>query len=174
MAILDTLNIAFTKISIALITLFIGFIIAKLAGKIAKKVLAEAELNRILTAAGFKPLSDAFGIIIEYFIYAATILVILQQFGLTYVVIGIIIAVTAAILLISLLLAIRDFIPNAIAGLFIRRKMKKLLGKKVQVGKIRGRLESVGIINSTIRDKDEHCVPHLYASRNEITRLRAN
>ncbi len=174
MAFIQVLHLLFTKVSVAMLTLFIGFIIAKLAGKIAKKVLAEAELNRILVAAGFKPLSDALGVIIEYVIYAATILVILQQFGLTYIVLGIISIIGIIVVLFSLLLALRDFIPNAVVGLFIRRKMKKFLGKKVQIGTVSGTLEHVGIIRSTVRDKDEHCVPHLYTSRKEITRLRAS
>jgi small-conductance mechanosensitive channel len=174
MAFIEAMQAFFTKISIALLTLFIGFIIAKLAGKIAKRIMAEAELNRILVAAGFKPLSDAFGVIIEYIIYAATILVILQQFGLTTVVLSILGAIAAVIIIFSLLLAIRDFIPNAVAGLFVRKKLKKFLGKKVQIGTVRGRLENIGIVNSTLRDKDEHCVPHFYTSRKEITRPRAN
>ena len=174
MALITTIHAFATKISIALLTLFIGFIIAKLAGKIAKKVMAEAELNRILVSAGFKPLSDALGIIIEYVIYAATILIILQQFGLTSIVLGIITAIAVVVILFSLLLALRDFIPNAIAGLFIRKKLKKFLGKKVQIGSVSGKLEQIGIIKSTLRNKDEHCVPHLYTSRKEIKLLRAN
>lgn len=173
MALINTLHTIFTKISIALLTLFIGFIIAKLGGKITKRVMAEAELNKILVAAGFRPLSDALSIIIEYVIYAATILVILQQFGLAGIVLGIIITITAAAVLFSLLLAIRDFIPNAVAGLFIRKRLKHFLGKKIQIGNIAGTLEHIGIVKSTLRDKDEHCVPHLYTSRQTITRLRA-
>ena len=173
MALISTLHTVFTKISMALLTLFIGFIIAKLAGKIAKRVMAEAELNRILVSAGFKPLSDALGIIIEYVIYAATILVILQQFGLTTIVLSILAVMAAIIILFSLLLAVRDFIPNAVAGLFIRKKLKRLLGKRVRIGNITGKLEHIGIVRSTIRDKDEHCVPHFYTSKNEITLLRA-
>ncbi len=163
-----------TRIAIALITLFAGFIIAKLASRIAKKLLAEAELNRILVSAGFKPLSDALGTILEYVIYTATLLVILQQFGLTKIVLGIIATLAVIIIGISILLAFRDFIPNAVAGLFLRKKAKQHIGKKVQIGAVTGTLEKFGIISSTIRDKDEHCVPHLYTSKQKITRLRAN
>lgn len=174
MPFITTIHAFATKFSIALLTLFIGFIIAKLAGKIAKRVMAEAELNRILVSAGFRPLSDALGIIIEYIIYTLTILVILQQFGLTSIVLNILATIATIIILFSLLLALRDFIPNAIAGLFIRKKMKKLLGEKVQIGSVSGTLEHIGIIGSTLRSKDEHCVPHLYTSRKDVTRLRAN
>jgi len=173
MALVDALHTLFTKVSIAFLMLFIGFIIAKLAGKIAKRVLAEAELNRILTSAGFKPLSDAFGVIIEYIIYTITIFVILHQFGLTAIVLSILGVVGIIIVLFSILLSVRDFVPNAVAGLFIRKRLKMFLGKKVQIGNVSGRLEHVGIVNSILRNGGEHCVPHFYASRKEITRPRA-
>lgn len=135
--------------------------------------MAEAELNRILTAAGFRPLSDALGVILEYIIYAATVLVILQQFGLTEIVLGIIAVIAIVAIGFSLVLAVRDFIPNAIVGLFLRKKMKKFLGKKICIGDVSGRLEHYGIVASVIKNKDEYYVPHLYTSRQEITRLRA-
>jgi len=163
-----------SKIAVALVTIFTGFIIAKLTGRIAKRIMAEAELNRILTAAGFKPLSDALAKILEYLIYTATLLVVLQQFGLTKLVLGIIAGVLIIIIGFSLLLAFRDFIPNFVARIFIRKKMKELIGQKIKIGSIKGRLEKFGLVASIIRDKDEHYVPHLYTSKQKITRLRAS
>jgi hypothetical protein len=174
MEVITKLHAITTIIAVAMITIFAGFIIAKLTGKLAKRILKEAELNRILVAAGFRPLSDALGTIIEYLIYTATVLVVLHQFGLTQIVLAIIAILGAIIVAFSLLLAIRDFIPNAVAGLFMRRKIKKFIGKHVTIGRISGTLINYGIISSIIKNKDEHCVPHLYTSKHGITRLRAN
>ncbi len=162
------------KITIASLTIIIGFFIAKLASRIARKVMAEAELNRILTSAGFKPLSDALAIIIEYLIYAITLLFVLQSFGLTKIVLGIVAIIAIIVICFSLLLAARDFIPNFAAGILLRKKMKPHIGKKIQIGDVKGRLQRFGLIASTLVDKDEHCVPHLYTSRQKITQLRAN
>jgi small-conductance mechanosensitive channel len=174
MGLLQILHAIGIKISVATIIILIGFIIAKLASRITKRVLAEAEINRILTSAGFKPLSDAIGSILEYVIYTITLLFVLQYFGLAKIVLGIILIIAIIALGFSLVLAFRDFIPNAIVGLFLRKKMKKLLGKKVTIGEMSGRLEHIGIVACVLKNKDEHYIPHLYTSKQNITRLRAS
>jgi small-conductance mechanosensitive channel len=174
MGILTVLQNFLSKIAVALITIFAGFIIAKLAHRIVNRVMIEAEINRILTAAGLKTLSDTIGSIAEYFIYTATLLIVLQQFGLTKLVLGIIGLIAVIVIGFSLLLAIRDFIPNFVAGMFIRKTMKKHLGKKVQLGGIKGRLERIGPVASVIKNKDEHHIPHMWASKRKLTRLQAS
>jgi hypothetical protein len=173
MAIMGILQQWLGKIIVALITLFVGFIIAKLAGLLTKRVLHEAEINRILTTAGMK-LDEALGRLVEYALYVITLLVILNQFGLTKLVLGILITIAIALIAFSLLLTIKDFIPNAITGMFIRKKLHANLGKKVKIGMVTGKLVHVGIIQSVIKDGGEHHVPHLYTSKENITRIRAS
>jgi len=161
-------------ITVALITILVGFIIAKLASRIAKRVMKEAELNRILAKAGLRPFSDTIGSLIEYLLYMATLLIVLQQLGLTTLVLGIIIIIAAIVIGFILLLAVRNFIPNALVGIFVRQRMKRYLGKKVRLGSITGRLEHIGIVASVIKNADEHSIPHLYASKQKIKPLRAS
>ena len=157
-----------TKIEIGLIIFFAGFVIAKLVGRLLKRFLAEAELNRILESAGFKPLSNVIAVIVEYFIYVATLFVILQQFGLTKLVLGIIVVLAFIVLALSFFLAVRDFVPNVVAGFFLRKRMKPLLQKYVQIGSVKGKLVSFGLVGSILKDKEHYYVPHLYASRQKI------
>ena len=161
------------KMVVALITLFVGFIIAKLAGLLTKRVLHEAEINRVLATAGMK-LDEAIGRLVEYLLYVITLLVILNQFGLTKLVLGILITLAIALMAFSLLLAIKDFVPNAITGLFIRKKLKSNLGKKVKIGMVTGKLVHVGVVQSVVKDGGEHHVPHLYTSKENITKIRAS
>jgi len=165
MGFIEVFRQAYSQIAVALITIFVGVIIAKLAGRVTKRVLAEAELNKILVRAGFKPMSDAVGALVEYCIYIATVLVLLQQFGLTEIVLGIIAIIALAVIAFSLTLTVRDFIPNAIVGLYIRKRMQSKLGKQVQIGAVKGRLEHFGVVASTIKNEDENYVPHLYSSK---------
>jgi len=87
--VLDTLTNIVQQTAAAIIALLIGFILAKLIGRFAKRVFAEAELNRMFTAAGFNIMGDTLARFVEYTIYVITILVALQQLGLTELVIGI-------------------------------------------------------------------------------------
>lgn len=155
----------YDKFAVAIIILLAGFIIAKIAGKIVKRILAEADINKILAKAKVTPMSDALGGIVEYALYLATIIVVLQQFGLANITLWIIGTIAIVVILFSLTLTIRDFIPNAIAGLFIKKRLNAKLGKQVKIGIISGRLEHVGIVASTIRNSDEQYVPHLYTSK---------
>lgn len=173
MALMELIRQLAGKSIVALVTLLIGFIIAKLAGRITRRILSEAEINRILATEDMK-LDKAISRLVEYVIYAITLLVILQQFGLTKLVLGIIITIAVVIIGFSALLAIKDFIPNAITGLFIKRKLKQNLGKKVRIGIVTGKLVHVGIVESVIQDKEEHHISHLYTSRQNITQVRAS
>lgn len=165
MGLMTAMQWVYSKFAVAIIILLAGFIIAKIAGKLVKKVLAEAELNKILAKAKFTPMSDALGAIVEYALYAATLLVVLQQFGVANIAAWVIGIIAAIIIIFSLTLALRDFIPNAIVGLFIRKKLKAKLGKQIQIGMISGKLVQVGIVASTIKNADEQYVPHLYSSK---------
>jgi len=156
------------KIAAAILIILAGFIIAKLASKFISRILAEAELNRIMKAAGFQPISDTIGYLIEYLIYAGTILMALQQVGLTNIVLGFLVAVAAIVIIISLTLTLRDFVPNAVTGLFMRSELTKKAGQSVRIGVVDGRLLRVGITSSVIDDNGEHYVPHLYTARNKI------
>ena len=163
-----------TKIEIALIIFFVGFIIAKLASRIIKKLLAEAEINRILESAGCKPISNTIGTITQYIIYVITLLVILQQFGLTKLVLAIVFISATIVIIISLLLAIREFIPNFAAGIFVRKKLKPYLGKNIQIGTVKGKLKNYGLTGSMLVDKEEYYIPHLYTSKQKIKLSQAN
>lgn len=154
-----------TKIEIALIVFFVGFIIAKLTARILKKLLAEAELNRILESAGFKPISNSIASLVQYVIYTVTLFIILQQFGLTKIVLIIVVIIAFLVFAFSLLLAVRDFVPNAVAGLWLRKKLRPYIGKNIKIGNVKGRLKRVGVVSSIIKDEEEYHVPHLYASK---------
>jgi small conductance mechanosensitive channel len=110
-------------------------------------------------------MSDAFGALVEFALYLATLIIILQQFGLATITLWIIGSIAVIVVFFSLTLTVRDFIPNFIIGLIIRKKLKAKLGKHVRFGMISGKLEQVGIVASTIRNSDEHYVPHLYTSK---------
>jgi len=174
MEILKLIRAISIQSSIAIITLFTGIIIAKISKKIVKKVLIEAEINTILNAAGFRPLSEELARITEYIIYGITIFIILQQFGITRILINALIAIIIVVLIITTMISTRHHIPNAITGLFIKKKIKKYLGKKIQIDNIKGKLEEIGISSIKIKNKEEYHIPYLYLKKHKIKQLQAN
>ena len=64
-----------------------------------------------------------------------------------------------------LLFALKDFIPNFITGLFVKKKLKTSVGKKVKIGIVKGTLKDLGAASCTIIDKEPHVVPYTYVKK---------
>ena len=146
-----------SQFEIAFITLFTGLIIAKIVGKIARWVLLQAELDQI--SAG---ISDALSEIIKYVLYAVTLFLILQQFKLTKPVFFVLLFAITAIFVVLVLVALLDFILNAALGLYLRSKLKRFKGKRIQIGLVSGVLTSIGPVDCVIKDKEIFVVPYKY------------
>ena len=164
---------AVLKATAVIVSLFLGIVIAKLSGKITKHILAQAEINRLLKKSGIKAIDQRVGSMVEWAIYIFTILFILQQLGLTRVVLTILVIASTLIITLSAIIAFRNFIPNAVQGLFIRKELDRHVGKKVEIGSVKGRLKKVGIIQSIIIDGEKHYIPHVY-SQKHIKQLQAS
>lgn len=173
MALVDWLTSSVNRLVVPIVTLLIGFLIGKIAGKLSRRVLAEAEINRLLAAAGMA-LDDLLARCVEYGVYGITILILLQQFGLTKIAIGFIIAIVAILIGFSLVLAIRDFVPNFFAGFIVKKTLEPHLNKTIKIGMTKGKLKKIGVTECIIEDKEEHHVPHRYTVNSGIKQLRAN
>jgi len=149
-----------------IVILLAGFIIAKFAGKITKRILHETELNAILESAKLPPLSNSIALLVEIIIIIATILFVLQQLGLAIIAIIILAALGGIVILATLLVSIRDAIPNLVAGIYIRSKLKKKIGQNVKIGMTKGKLLRIRAFDSIVDSGDEIHVPHTYTARN--------
>jgi hypothetical protein len=149
-----------------IVILLVGFILAKLAGKITKRVFHETEVDSILKTAGLPPLSNGIAILVEILIAIGTIFFILERLGLAVIAMSIAAVLVGIVVLGTLFVAVRDAIPNIIIGLFIRGKLKKQLGKKIKIGMANGRLAKVRLLDCVLENGDSIHVPHVYSSRN--------
>lgn len=156
-------NLLYT-IATVLITLFIGVIIAKLAGRLVKRILAEAEINRLLKDSGLKAIDQRVANIIEMAIYAITGLMILQALGWTQIALGIVIVAAALSLAAFIFLTMRTFIPNWVQGFSVRKELKKKIGQDVRIGTIKGNLLEVKPSYSIVKEREKIYIPHRYTA----------
>lgn len=147
---------------IAFITLFVGLLVSRIIGKAARRMLAEAELNKLFAAKGARSISDIMGGTIEGLLYVVTGIIVLQQLGLAIVVLhtGIVVLVLLGALI--LFFAARE-IPNLITGLLMKSTVEKLMNSPVRIGTIEGRLERAGLLDLQIKGKDRFKVPYSFA-----------
>ncbi len=166
----------FTKLVVAVIIILIGLIAGKLLGKLIHKTLHEVELNKILKkAAGIKiSVEEIISTFITYFIYFIFIVMALNQLGLTTVVLHMISGAILIIIIISILLSIKDFIPNMFAGFFIHQKRFIKEGDIIQVDNTKGKVIHINLVETKIETKqgDIIYIPNSLLTKKTIVKIK--
>jgi len=166
----------FTKLVVAVIIVLIGLISGKLLGKLVHKALHEVELNKIIKkAAGIKvSAEEIISTFITYFIYFIFIVMALNQFGITTVVLHMISGAILTIIIISILLSIKDFMPNMFAGFFIQQKGFIKEGDTINVDNTEGKVVHINLIETKIETKkgDIIYIPNSLLTKKTVVKLK--
>ncbi|MBW2966350.1 mechanosensitive ion channel family protein [Candidatus Woesearchaeota archaeon] len=162
----------FLKFIIAIVIILIGFIIGRIVYKILQKILHEIELNKNIRKAGIKKLSleNIISNFAKYFIYFIAVIWALTELGLTTTILNIISAFILLLIIISLILAIKDFIPNAFAGLFIYKKGMFKQGDKITIHGLEGTIQKITLIETEIKTEkgDTIYIPNSFITKKEV------
>ncbi len=139
----------------ALVILLVGYILGKFLGKLVKRILGELETNRILKEqAGVKVLvEEFFSKVTSYIVYFVAVIMALSQLGLSTFVLHSILVVILIIIVAFIILAVKDFIPNVMAGFFIHQKRMMNEGEKIKVDSVEGEIVHVGLVETKIKNK---------------------
>lgn len=160
----------------ALIIFFIGFIIGRLLGKLVYKVLHDIGLDRIIkeTLQTEIELEKPLEKIVSYFIYFIAVVMAFNEIGLTTTVFTIIIAAMLILLVVTVALSIKDFIPNAIAGLIIMKKRNIKEGDRIEVANAKGKVSEISLLETKIETskKDTIFIPNATLVRSRIRKKR--
>ncbi|MBW2985054.1 mechanosensitive ion channel family protein [Candidatus Woesearchaeota archaeon] len=166
----------FTKIVVAIIILLIGFIIGKILGRLLQKVLHEFETDKALKkSAGIHfSIEHLFGALLSYFIYFIAIIMALNQVGLTSAILNMLSGAVILLILISMILAIKDFVPNMVAGIFIFQKGIIKEGDIISFDKIKAKVVETTLIETKLesKSKDIIYIPNSALMKKEIKKLK--
>lgn len=172
----DNFSWLYTKLLVAFIILLIGFIIGKLFGKLAGRILHEVEIDSILSRATGRAIKLEHGIsvCITYLTYFVTIILVLNQLGITTTVLQMILGAVIIIIVISLILAIKDFVPNAFAGIYIYRHKLIREGERIKVKGIEGIVTHINLIETKLKTKEGDIVymPNSAITGTEVTKIK--
>ncbi|MFH1133706.1 MAG: mechanosensitive ion channel domain-containing protein [Nanoarchaeota archaeon] len=152
-AVSQTLSGIFTKVLLAVIILLLGFIIGRIAGKLVLRFLQDLRVNRFLqkrigTSLYFE---EAAGLVVSYGIYIITIIQSLNSLGITLMVANVLLAVSVFIILLFIVLAVKDFVPNLFAGIYIHSKRRIQEGMLLRIKNTSGEIVSTGLLETTIK-----------------------
>jgi small-conductance mechanosensitive channel len=167
---------AVSNVVTAGIILLIGFVIGKLVGRLVQRLLHEIELNNLLhNITGLKISLEKFvADFITYFVYFVTVITALNQIGLTTTVLYIISGGVIILVIISIVLGIKDFIPNAIAGIVLYRKGELKVGDSIKTRNIEGKITKIDLVETCVETKsgDTIYIPNSLLTKAELTKLK--
>jgi small conductance mechanosensitive channel len=154
--IIDTLKSYALDIIVGIIILLVGFGLGILAKKVVRRVLKEIHLNRVMSNVGITHnIEKAVTNIVMYLIYLFTIIYFLDYLGITSVVVYLIAGAILALLILTLLVGLKDVIPNFFAWIILQRKGKVIVGRRVDVKEISGVVEKIGYLETEIKTERE-------------------
>ena len=164
------------KSVIALIIIFIGFILGRIVSKFLERALHEIELNKLMKdATGLKiSLEEVCEVIVRYFIYFIFIIMALNQIGITTIVLNMITGAIFILIILSIFLGIKDLVPNFIAGLVIHRKGFIKPGDKIKVNTTQGKIQKISLVQTSIKTKkgDIIFIPNSLLTKHKVIKLK--
>jgi small conductance mechanosensitive channel len=170
-------NILIIKFFIALVILLIGFIIAKILGKLLYRILHEIELNSIVRRISKSKFNaeQAASVTLTYIIYFLTIIIALNQVGLTTTVLNMLSGAILVIIIISIFLSIKDSVPNIMVGLSLIKKGDIQEGDYIKTKDVYGRVESITLteVQLVTRKGDTIHIPNSLFAKTEYTIRRS-
>ena len=172
----DLLNPIFSQLVVAIILLLIGFVVGKAVGRLIQKALSEFELNKIVRHSfGLRiKLEVIISSLITYFIYFIAVVMALEVMNLRSIIVYIFSAGVILIIILSVILGIKDFIPNFVAGLAIQRKEFIKEGDKVRFENVSGKIVDFNLNDVKIETKkgDIIFVPNSQFVKSKFVKLK--
>ncbi len=140
------------NILLAIITLILGIVIARVLGKLVKLILKELDVDKTLRKTGIEISTE--NLISEFTIYLTyffTVFIMLGQLGITKTFFNIIIVFFLIVIIVSLLLSIKDLVPKLIAG---RKLMSKIKEKQIiSFNGMKGKIIKIGFTETKIETR---------------------
>lgn len=166
----------YVKVVVGLIIILMGLIVGQLTGRFVRKVLLELHLDRVvhrLTRLRLNLASSAaalarYGIYMVFFVWA------LERMGLGAPILNILAGAAILLVVVACLLAIKDFVPNALAGFYAGWKGIVKKGDVITIGNVSGRITDVELLETRLETEkgDMIVVPNRNLLREVIVKVR--
>lgn len=145
-----------SKIVVATILVLVGFILGKIFGKIVKRILTEIELNKALKKVTKTNIAveEILGGFVSYSIYFLFIVMALRHIGLATDILNILAGAVSLVIILSILLGVKDVVPNIFAGIIIHKRRFLHDGDIIIIGDIEGKVISMGLAEVMVEAKN--------------------
>ncbi len=156
LAFLSTMETYLSTIVISITILLAGFALGFLARKFLRRILQEIELNRILRSVGVTSnLEQWISLSAALLIYLVTIVFFLDYLGIKSLVLYILLGAVLLLIILTVLVGLKDVIPNLIGWLYLQKNQRIKEGRNVEINEIEGTVERVGYLETEIRTEQD-------------------
>jgi small-conductance mechanosensitive channel len=150
----------FIKVLGTFLILIFGLIAAKVLTNIVRRIFRTIELNKVLNEYfNFNlDLDKHLVTFLKYLIYLVTIILMLNQLGipsniLKWLLLGILI-----LIILFIVLAFKDWLPNLIAGIYIISSRKLKAGELIDINGVKGRIIKVNLLETQIETNNKEVI----------------
>jgi len=160
-----------TNIVAGLLIIVFGIIVGNIMSVLTRKILNSFETEHLLNKLGVQfPVVELIGSIVKYGLYLAGLVWGLTFLGLGRMVLYIILIGIICALILFILLALKDFIPNFIAGLYLFFKKKIKKGDLISIEGAEGKVVAIGLYETRVKMKDGDIViiPNTFIVKNKV------
>lgn len=150
-----TSNSLLLNSAIAITIFFASLIIGRIVGKVTENVMKHTRLNELLEKSTKLKINLAkiVSSLLTYMIYFFGTIMALNQFGIATTVLNIFSGAILILVLIFIFLAIKDFVPNMTAGLFIHSKGFLQEGDSIRLHDIEGKITYLNLVETRLQTK---------------------
>ena len=151
-------TIIFRIIGAVIITI-VGMFIGKTVGKGVRKIIENLDIRKQFKKAGmkFKPELLAENTI-KYVIYIGSGIFALNYLGITPIILNIIFVSLILIIILTVFLSLKDFIPNIISGIYVISINKINKGDNITVINVTGKVQEISLTETTLTSEDGNMI----------------
>ena len=136
------------------IVISIGIIITKIVTDMISRFLKSPEIKKIISKMGYEgPIIEFVVLVVRYVLYFVTFIVALAQFGFANFVFDILIILIALFIIVLILFSLKDFVPNASAGIYLNVVKSIRKGDVLRIGNYHGRVVDMDLVSITLQDE---------------------
>lgn len=157
---LSAVNNIATTIVVGIVIFLLGLIIGRVAGKLLERMLKDFSVDSAVkkTTGVNVPVEKTISQGVSIVIYLTFLVIALNYIGITSLLLNVLSVAVILVLSISLLLAVKDSVPNIIAYRLIKRKGSIKIGDVLVVDNFEGKVVDIGLFETQVKTEQKDII----------------
>lgn len=155
------------------IVIAIGVVVTKLVTDLLDKALRKEETKKMFKEMGYEePIIDLILMAVRYILYFLTFILAIAQFGFPTIIFDAAIIIITLFIVVLAIYSLKDFIPNAAAGIYLARVKTIRKGDNVKIGHYSGEVIEMTLLSTTLKDESGRLtiIPNANLTKKEIVK----